>query len=904
MKTTKFLTTLICICAFICIMAVSVSAGVCSTHYVSITGGNVKVGDVITLRESAYLQDLDNGSDYGVQNTYSYSVSDSSIAKITENKLTFLKQGTVTLNIKHTQTFDKTKKTSTHTDTVDFTVKIDSSVPSGNGVKVYVGQTVSLPVGPKNDYEPAYNNYSFSEEGFAESIGYGKIKFLKPGTLTVTNSWQLWDGENPKPRTGIITKTYDIYPPEEITATTIKLTSDLFIGGGIFPNFQIINNSNCEIDEVTFYAEMCDYYVGDRLPYYREGTEINYIHVTIKPNSGYIFAFDGKEDGKSYDTTKYKVEYAGKTYDANVVHSYDKNELSCYVKATVASGTVYHTTISDLEPPYHKSALDKEITTHSDVEAVSIKYTMFGKELTDFRNGDNIGIVVRLKTKGKNKFLEDSKIYWKEQQVYSDITTLISEKEAEFVFTYKVTAKDEQIIRWAEFTMPGVYAGEALPEIAFPATDGIKVKSVTWTPNDAKVDANKEYTVKIEFAKTDEYIYASDFAEQGVVSINGERARFVDESTTQGKFSNIKYFAEATFKPQVVGDVNTGSDNIVTGTATGTATITPSPEFNINIKYKKKNITAEQGEKVTLDFTHNMDLMFCNNIRYQWYKASGNVYGTGEMIKGADEKQLQVDTSKPGTSYYYCIMECVFDDEDYSSDHSESTVVKVTVTESSEEEKVTGGGGGGGGGGSTSPSDTEEKDDYKFPFMDVLEKDWFYASVSGAHKMGLINGKTETEYKPGDNMTYAEAVKLAVCMNILYNGGNPAKDIKNGTDKWYSTYMEYALDNGIIDEDLSSKANEKITRKEYVYIFSKALPKKAFAEKNEIPEGSIPDVKEEKFAQDKAVYLFYRAGILSGVDAKGTFNANDNIKRSEVAAILIRMMNPSVRVDAPKELGK
>ena len=63
-------------------------------------------------------------------------------------------------------------------------------------------------------------------------------------------------------------------------------------------------------------------------------------------------------------------------------------------------------------------------------------------------------------------------------------------------------------------------------------------------------------------------------------------------------------------------------------------------------------------------------------------------------------------------------------------------------------------------------------------------------------------------------------------------------------------------------------------------------------------------MKEEKFAQDKAVYLFYRAGILSGVDAKGTFNANDNIKRSEVAAILIRMMDPSVRVDAPKELGK
>ena len=51
-------------------------------------------------------------------------------------------------------------------------------------------------------------------------------------------------------------------------------------------------------------------------------------------------------------------------------------------------------------------------------------------------------------------------------------------------------------------------------------------------------------------------------------------------------------------------------------------------------------------------------------------------------------------------------------------------------------------------------------------------------------------------------------------------------------------------------------------------------------------------------------YTFYRAGILSGVDAKGTFLPSDNIKRSEVAAILIRMMDQGSRVSAPKELGK
>ena len=85
-----------------------------------------------------------------------------------------------------------------------------------------------------------------------------------------------------------------------------------------------------------------------------------------------------------------------------------------------------------------------------------------------------------------------------------------------------------------DITMDAPKAGEPLPTNAFSVTDGIVVKSVTWTPNDAKADANKEYTVKIEFGKKDEFVYASDFAEQGVVSINGERAKFVNNTTSSG----------------------------------------------------------------------------------------------------------------------------------------------------------------------------------------------------------------------------------------------------------------------------------------------------------------------------------------------------------------------------------
>ena len=191
--------------------------------------------------------------------------------------------------------------------------------------------------------------------------------------------------------------------------------------------------------------------------------------------------------------------------------------------------------------------------------------------------------------------------------------------------------------------------------------------------------------------------------------------------------------------------------------------------------------------------------------------------------------------------------------------------------------------------------------DYVCPFVDVPENEWYFPWVSGAHKMGLINGKDDTHYKPDDNMTYAEAIKLAACMNQLSRGGEIT--LENGEEHWYDTYVAYCLENGIISEDYSAVINESIDRQTYAAIFSKALPASSLEAKNDIPDGSIPDVQNDNPNYD-AIYTLYRAGIINGSDSRGSFNPTNSIKRSEVAAILNRMMDASVRVDAPAELLK
>lgn len=181
-------------------------------------------------------------------------------------------------------------------------------------------------------------------------------------------------------------------------------------------------------------------------------------------------------------------------------------------------------------------------------------------------------------------------------------------------------------------------------------------------------------------------------------------------------------------------------------------------------------------------------------------------------------------------------------------------------------------------------------------FIDVTTADWFYNNVKNAFTMGLIEGKTTTTFNPNDNMTWAEAVTLAARMNELYYTGKVT--LSNSTSgNWYSNYESYAISKGIISTYLGAKANTNISRRDYVDIFYNALPYSAYTARNSVTK--IPDLAND--STNAKIYTFYRAGILTGYantagKANGSFGPNDNIKRSEVATILIRMMDSSTRM--------
>ena len=198
-----------------------------------------------------------------------------------------------------------------------------------------------------------------------------------------------------------------------------------------------------------------------------------------------------------------------------------------------------------------------------------------------------------------------------------------------------------------------------------------------------------------------------------------------------------------------------------------------------------------------------------------------------------------------------------------------------------------------GGVGDTNDTSGSKTVSGRMKFSDVPQNAWYYSDLSAAYDAGIINGKTLTEFKPNDNMTCAEAIKLAACLHQRNRDGRVT--IKSSGSPWHKPYVDYCLENEIISKYVEYDFNAPITRAEYMTIFAKALPDDKLLAINYVDDNDIPDIQfgHPTYA---SVYKLYRAGIVGGSDSAHNCNPDSNIKRSEVATILARMMFVEKRI--------
>ena len=181
-------------------------------------------------------------------------------------------------------------------------------------------------------------------------------------------------------------------------------------------------------------------------------------------------------------------------------------------------------------------------------------------------------------------------------------------------------------------------------------------------------------------------------------------------------------------------------------------------------------------------------------------------------------------------------------------------------------------------------------------FRDVDESKWYGVdgakTVAGVWNNRLMDGMSEDRFGVGSPLTIAQALAVADKIHCEYETGAPMPAGSASGSKWYQYFADYAIEQGIIKAGEFSDYEAFATRAEMVHIFAHCLPESEFAAL--VPLDSLPDVKQsDKYGSE--IFMFYRAGILTGSDNAGSFRPGDRIVREEAAAIFLHVYDKDSR---------
>ncbi|MCL2153218.1 MAG: S-layer homology domain-containing protein [Oscillospiraceae bacterium] len=181
-------------------------------------------------------------------------------------------------------------------------------------------------------------------------------------------------------------------------------------------------------------------------------------------------------------------------------------------------------------------------------------------------------------------------------------------------------------------------------------------------------------------------------------------------------------------------------------------------------------------------------------------------------------------------------------------------------------------------------------------FIDVNESAWYGyyndQSVASAYEYNLMSGTSANTFNPTGNITVAEVITVATRVHSFYSTGRQLEFDPVPGSPWYQGNVNYAIENGLIADDDFEVYNQAASRAEMAYIFSRSLSETEFTAQNTV--NALPDVDEDT-PYYKEIFMLYKAGVVEGKDAQGSFNPNARIIRAEAAAIITRVILPSTR---------
>ena len=101
-------------------------------------------------------------------------------------------------------------------------------------------------------------------------------------------------------------------------------------------------------------------------------------------------------------------------------------------------------------------------------------------------------------------------------------------------------------------------------------------------------------------------------------------------------------------------------------------------------------------------------------------------------------------------------------------------------------------------------------------FSDVPADAWFAGYVNKAKQKGIVKGYSDGSFQPGKTVNQVELLKVAFESFGIDLSDYPVTTLPNGSDTnaWYAPYLQYAVDNNLLDAD-TVNPGEGMTREAF-----------------------------------------------------------------------------------------
>ena len=174
------------------------------------------------------------------------------------------------------------------------------------------------------------------------------------------------------------------------------------------------------------------------------------------------------------------------------------------------------------------------------------------------------------------------------------------------------------------------------------------------------------------------------------------------------------------------------------------------------------------------------------------------------------------------------------------------------------------------------------------PFTDVAEGDWFYDAVRYAYENGLMDGVGGDRFAPNSATTRAQLVTILYRLEgePAVSGDLPFTDVESGT--WYTNAVLWAAQNGIVNgvSNTEFAPGDDLTRQQLVTILYRYAEAKGYDVSASADLSGYPDADQVQDYAQPAMAWAVAEGIVEGMD--GNLNPAGNASRAQIATILMR----------------